>query len=191
MGKIGKSSAVRYVTIDSQRHRVRVPQAISDVVPWLRGKASLQCLGFPGPHGGVHVAPVGGRAAAIHDRVVASLERDPPTVDDVAAPLVELATFFAGAFPIDFRFERSSNRFSIVLTTSARKSGLLPSEGIITLVAVNEVLQLWPRDEWVRYQSTVNRNLERIGDRLDNGGDESGASETGPAVVKQQEPEGD
>lgn len=158
--------AVRHVTVDAKRHRIRIPQAISDVVPWLRKNASLQCIGFVGPFGGVHVAPVGSRAAAVYRQVKTRLKENPPTIDDIGKPVIELAAYFGAGFPLDFRFEESSTRFSIVLTKGARKMGILPATGTITLTAVNEVLQLWPKDEWMKHQNEVGRDFESLAMRL-------------------------
>jgi hypothetical protein len=159
-------SAVCHVEVNLERHRIRVPRAISTIVPWLKPEKGIECFGFPGPYGGVHVTPVGRRAEAIYERVRKVVEKEPPLMDDVASPVVRLAAFFAGSFPLDFRFEPSSKRYSIIITKAVRKCGLLPAAGLLTLVAVNEVLELWPKDEWAQHQRLTSRDLEIIASQL-------------------------
>jgi hypothetical protein len=112
-----------------------------------------------GPHGGIQIVPIGRRAIGIHRQVEVLLKAHPPTVDEVGSPLVQLAEFFAGTFPLDCSYEASSQRFSIILTEPARKPKLLPDAGVVALSAVNEVLVIWPKEQWVAY---ARRNADRL-----------------------------
>jgi len=84
---------------------------------------------------------------------------------DIVTARGELARYLAAGWLVKVHVEATSRRAGFSLPEEARKLGLVPSwssrsPSYVVAVALGETLEVWPSEQWTRYQRTLELDLE-------------------------------
>lgn len=149
------------VTVD-QYNRIRLPLDVGDVVRSVDVKGGkVECIGTPGPWGGVQLVP---RTEHEEHRrqLVKALGSALPSTSESPQKWVDVARFLATAWPIPVHVEAS--RISITLPEPPRRAQQLPEAGGIGLVfGFGEILEIWDAIRWHDHvRATAKRKVAAI-----------------------------
>lgn len=138
-----------FVQVDDA-NRVRVGQEVFAVVSWLKsGHEPIECVGMPGPAGGLQIEPV-----AVYEedlrRFRQSVGDRPPTARESGQAWMDVARLLATAWRLPVNIEAS--RISITLPEPARRSLLVPGAGGVAVVfGYGEILEVWDGARWIEH----------------------------------------
>jgi hypothetical protein len=129
-------------------NRIRVPLSeITTVVPWLKDESeSLDCVGTPGPAGGVQIEP---RAAqeTLARRYIEALGGSLVESSESGKQWVETARLLATGWRLVISVEKT--RINITLPEPMRKARLVPEAGALAVVfGFGEILEVWDAARW-------------------------------------------
>jgi len=155
------------VTVD-QYNRIRLPLDVGDIVSWVNAKpGKIECIGTPGPWGGVQLVP---RAEHEQDgrRLAKAIRGAPPSAAESSEKWVDVARFLATAWLIPVNVEAS--RISITLPEPPRRAQQLPQAGGTGLVfAFGEILEIWDAIKWHDHvRTTAKRKVAAISEALED-----------------------
>jgi hypothetical protein len=155
------------VTVD-QYNRIRLPLDVGDIVPWVSVKSSkLECIGKPGPWGGVQLAPLTDHHDDVR-RLAEAVADAPPSASESPQKWVELARFLATAWLIPIHVE--VNRISIHLPEPPRRAQQLPqSGGTVVVFGFGDILEIWDVLKWHDHvRETAKRKTAAISEALED-----------------------
>jgi DNA-binding transcriptional regulator/RsmH inhibitor MraZ len=154
-------------TVD-EKNRVRLPSEINVVVPWINlNSEQIECVGTPGPWGGIQVAPL-----ADHRRDVApfadAVAEMPPSASDSSHKWVEVARLLATAWPVSISVEASQIR--ITLPEPARRAQQVPQAGgVVVAFGLGNILEIWEAVQWHEHvRLTAKRKAAAILEALED-----------------------
>lgn len=155
------------VTVD-QYNRIRLPQEVREIVRWINVKdGNVECVGTPGPWGGVQLAP---RTEHERDarRLVKAIGAAPPSASESPQKWVDVARFLATAWLISVNVEAS--RISITLPEPPRRAQQLPEAGGTGVVfGFGEILEIWDAIRWHDHvRATAKRKIAAISEALED-----------------------
>jgi hypothetical protein len=155
------------ITVD-QYNRIRLPLDVGDVVSWVNVKpGKIECIGTPGPAGGVQLVP---RMEHEHDgrRLAKAMGGAPPSASESSQRWVDLARLLATAWIIPVNVE--ANRLSITLPEQPRRAQQLPQAGAAGLVfGFGEILEIWDAIKWHDHvRTTAKRKVAAISEALED-----------------------
>jgi len=155
------------VTVD-EYHRVRVSSEISNFVPWIDvSTKQIECVGAPGPSGGIQLVPRSEHLKQT-EPLVQALGDTLPSGPEAAQDWVEVARLLATAWPITLNVEAS--RVSITLPEAARRAKLVPQYGGIAVIfGFGGILEIWDALDWnAHVRLTAKRKVGAIADALED-----------------------
>lgn len=139
------------------RHRLRLPKEVADLVPWFVYGEDCEALGMPGPHRGLVV--LGPEAKRSRDSTLEQLEeRSPVMPDDLAGTEFSLALRLRLSWTVKIGVDAR-----LTLPREAREAGLVPSSptGTVAVAIVMGAIQIWGRgDVPVVLQALAAKRLE-------------------------------
>jgi len=139
------------------RNRLVLPRGIEIYVPWLVSKESIDCLGVPGPAGGLMVFSP--QALKEHRAMTAYLQQgEDLTPDQMGTAIFELTRYAMVALEITIGPDR---RFTLPL--AARDLGIVPvrPNDPVGLVASRGRMEVWRVSELlVQVQSSAGNRAE-------------------------------
>jgi hypothetical protein len=156
-----------------EKNRVRIAlDEINTVVPWIDVKTGqIECVGMPGPHGGVQVTPLTDHRQDVHPFADAVAET-PPSASESSQKWVDVARFLATAWLISINVE--ARRISITLPEPPRRAQQLPqSGGAVVVFGFGNILEIWDALKWhdhvrvtaKRKAAAISEALEDLGQR--------------------------
>jgi hypothetical protein len=131
-------------------NRVRVPLEIGTIVPWIDLNAGqIECVGMPGPSGGIQVAPL-----RDHRRDALSfaeaIKETAPSASESVQKWVDVARLLATAWPLTINIEAS--RISFTLPEAPRRAEQVPqSGGAVVVFGFGDILEIWDALKWHDY----------------------------------------
>ena len=152
-----------------QRHRIRLPVEINEIVPWLKdAKEPVESVAVPGPVGGVQVKPLAAYQSVVrrlNDAVAAS----PPSIDEASDDWVDVGRLLATAWPVSFSLERTP-RFTMTIPEDARRATLLPGAGgTVVVFAFGEVVEIWDAGKWYEHVRVIAKSrVERLDQAIED-----------------------
>lgn len=155
------------VTVD-QYNRVRLPRDVGSIVSWINVKpGKIDCIGTPGPWGGVQLVPRTEHEKDVR-RFVKAIGGALPRASESSSSWVDLARFLATAWLIPVNIEAS--RISVTLPEPARRARQLPKAGGTGLVfAFGEILEIWDAIRWHDHvRTTAKRKVAAVSEALDD-----------------------
>jgi hypothetical protein len=142
---------------DLERSRLVLPRGIEAYVPWLVFKEGLECLGVPGPAGGLVIFSPD--ALAEHRAKIAHLQGgEDLTPDQLGTSVFELTRYLMVAWEITIGPDR---RFTLPL--GARDLGIVPTgpSDPVALVAIRGRIEVWRVSEFLsQIQNSAIRRTE-------------------------------
>jgi DNA-binding transcriptional regulator/RsmH inhibitor MraZ len=143
------------------QNRVRIPIEIVGVVPWLKTDVpSLDCVGYPGPVGGIQVVP-SGVDQGIRRQFTRKLEGAIPRADESNHRWVDAARLLATSWKIVLSLEPS--RVTITLPEPVRRALELPgSGGSVVVFGLGEILELWDAVRWYEHVRRLANDRQTI-----------------------------
>jgi hypothetical protein len=147
--------------VESQ-FRIRLNKEAAEHVKWLQATKgfSANCIVRLGPNGQLLLLPNNEEAA--FQKLKSSLEKFPAKADDISAPWIELARYFATAWKVLCTFEETGKRFTFVLPKEARDLEIVPGENeVVVIFNTGEILEIWHGSKWVQHISKISSNLDR------------------------------
>jgi|GEM_PF-1625236 DNA-binding transcriptional regulator/RsmH inhibitor MraZ len=156
------------VTVD-EKNRVRLPLVeIRTVVPWIDLKTGqIECVGMPGPSGGIQVAPLTDYRQDVLPFAEAIAET-PPSVSESPQKWVEVARLLATAWLVPVSVEAS--RISITLPEPPRRAQQVPQAGgVVVVFGFGNILEIWDALKWHDHvRATANRKVAAISEALED-----------------------
>ncbi len=153
-------------------HRIRLPREIAGVVSWLDTQGDgIECVGVPGPEGGVQVQPLASHEDEVR-RMTEALAGTPPRFSEADQKWMDVSRLLATVWALTIRFE--SSRFSITVPEPPRRAQILPqSGGMVVVFGFGEILEIWDAAKWHEHVRAVAKRkaaalaeaLEDIGQR--------------------------
>ena len=155
-----------------EHNRVRLPLEIRSIVPWLKSESgAIECVGSPGPRGGVQIEPLATHEELRHGFIEA-LGHTPPLSLNSGHKWVETARLLATSWRMTVSIEKSQIR--ITLSEPIRRAQQLPGAGgIVVAFAFGEILEIWDAAKWHEHVrviaktklSAVSEAIEDLGHR--------------------------
>jgi hypothetical protein len=135
-------------------HRIRVPREIADVVSWLDAKGDgIECVGLPGPAGGMQIQPLGAHDDEVR-RITDALGGVPPSFSDADQKWMDTSRLLATVWALTIRFE--STRFSLTVPEPPRRAQILPQPGgMVVVFGFGEILEIWDAAKWHEHVRAV------------------------------------
>jgi DNA-binding transcriptional regulator/RsmH inhibitor MraZ len=155
------------VTVD-EKNRVRLPLEIGTVVPWIDLKAGqIECVGMPGPWGGIQVTPLTDRRQDVLPFAEAAADM-PPTSSESHQRWVEVARLLATAWLLPVNVEASQIR--ITLPESLRRAQQVPqSGGAVIVFGFGSILEIWDALKWHEHvRAVAKRKAAAISEALED-----------------------
>jgi hypothetical protein len=159
------------VTVE-QKNRVRLPLEISTVVPWIDPKpGQIECVGMPGPWGGIQIAPLTVYRQDLQPFADA-VAGTPPAASESPQKWVDVARFLATVWQVPINVEAS--RISFTVPEPPRRAQQLPqSGGAVVVFGFGDILEVWDALKWhdhvrataQRRGSAISEALEDLGQR--------------------------
>jgi hypothetical protein len=130
-----------------KQNRIRLNKDIQDVVSWLKtGPGPIDCIGTPGPAGGLQVEPFASHATQ-RSGFIATLGKTRPTSLESGERWIEAARLLASSWHITVNVE--SSRVSMNLPEPTRRLLRLPEVGsMIAVFGFGEILEIWDALMW-------------------------------------------
>jgi DNA-binding transcriptional regulator/RsmH inhibitor MraZ len=129
-------------------NRVRLPLTeVRVLVPWLKSESgSVDCVGTPGPAGGVQIEPF-----AAHETLGRSyteaLGATAAQSSEAGQKWVDMARLLATSWRITISIE--TGRINITLPEPMRRAQLIPPAGGLAVVfGFGEILEVWDAVKW-------------------------------------------
>jgi hypothetical protein len=134
------------LTVDPD-NRVRIPIEIRTLVPWISPEDSqIDCVGRPGPSGGIQVLPLANHLREVQAFAEAVGDK-PPTESESPGKWIEVARLLATFWPIVFNIE--ATRISITLPEPSRRAQQVPqSGGAVVVFGFGSILEIWDALKW-------------------------------------------
>jgi len=161
-----------WVLTVEDRNRVRLPLEITAVVPWIDLKTEpIECVGVPGPFGGIQVMPLADYQQDVLPFVEAVAEA-PPGASESHQKWVDVARLLATAWLLPVNVEAS--RITITLPEPARRAQQVPqSGGSVVVFGFGNILEIWDAVKWhdhvraaaKRRAAAIAEALEELGQR--------------------------
>jgi len=149
-------------------NRIRLPLEIRTVVPWIDKKAGqIECVGMPGPSGGIQIAPL-----ADHRQDVLPLAEavagTPLSASESSEKWVEVARLLATAWLV--RVDVEATRISITLPEPPRRAQQVPQSGGVAVVfGFGNMLEIWDALKWHDHvRETAQRRVAAISEALED-----------------------
>jgi DNA-binding transcriptional regulator/RsmH inhibitor MraZ len=155
------------VTVD-QYNRIRLPLDVCDIVRWVNPKSEkLECIGTPGPWGGVQLVPLTDHQADVQ-RLAEAIADAPPSASESSQEWVDVARFLATAWLIPIHVE--ANRISITLPEPPRRAQQLPAfRGTAVVFGFGNILEIWDALKWHDHvRATAKRKAAAISEALED-----------------------
>ncbi len=159
------------VTVDPY-NRIRLPRDVADIVRWLDVRSEkLECIGTPGPWGGVQLAPLTDHQDDVQ-RLAEAIAGAPPSASESNQKWVDVARLLATAWHIPIHVEAS--RISITLPEPPRRAKQLPESGDpVVVFGFGDILEIWDALQWhdharataKRKAAAISAALEDLGQR--------------------------
>lgn len=121
------------------RHRLRLPKEISELLPWHTAGEACDVLAMPSPHGGLVV--LSPEARDLRDRTLQQLEEEQPLVPETLA-----SVDFARALRLRISWTvRIGPDQRFTLPSDARDAGLVPAspDAKVAVAVVMGAIQVW------------------------------------------------
>jgi DNA-binding transcriptional regulator/RsmH inhibitor MraZ len=155
------------VTVD-ENNRVPLPLEIRDVVPWIDVKTGqIECVGMPGPSGGIQVAPL-----TVHRQEVLAfaeaIAETAPSPSESPQKWVDVARLLATAWLMPVSIEAS--RIRITLPEPPRRAQQVPqSGGTVVVFGCGNILEIWDALKWHDHvRVTAKRKVAAISEALED-----------------------
>lgn len=151
-----------------KENRVRLPLDIRTVVPWIDLKiGQIECVGMPGPSGGVQIFPLANYRQA-KQSLVEAIAETPPSASESSEKWVDVARFLATAWLIPINVEAS--RISFTLPEPPRRAQQLPqSGGAVVVFGFGNILEIWDALKWHDHvRATAERRAAAISEALED-----------------------
>jgi DNA-binding transcriptional regulator/RsmH inhibitor MraZ len=155
------------VTVD-EYNRVRLPLEVRTVVPWIDLKTGqIECIGMPGPSGGIQVAPLTDHRQDVLPFAEAISEMT-PSASESPRKWVDVARLLATAWLFPVNIEAS--RISITLPEPPRRSQQVPqSGGAVVVFGFGNILEIWDALKWHDHvRATAKRKAAAISEALED-----------------------
>jgi DNA-binding transcriptional regulator/RsmH inhibitor MraZ len=155
------------VSVD-EYNRVRLPLEIRTVVPWIELKTGqIECIGMPGPWGGVQVTPLTDHRQDVR-RFTDAVAETPPSASESPQEWVNVARFLATAWLVPINIEAS--RISITLPEPPRRALQVPqSGGAVVVFGFGDILEIWDALKWHDHvRGTAKRRAAAISEALED-----------------------
>ena len=155
------------VTVD-EKNRVRLPREVGAVVPWIDLKArQIECVGMPGPWGGMQVAPLTDHRQDLLPFAEAVAEVR-PSASESPLKWVDVARLLATAWLLPVNVETS--RVSITLPESPRRAQQVPQAGgVVVVFGLGNILEIWDALKWHEHvRTTAKRKAAAISEALED-----------------------
>lgn len=155
------------VTVD-QYNRIRLPLHVGEIVRWVDVKGGkIECIGTPGPWGGVQLVPLKEHEDEAR-RLTKALGSALPSGSESPQRWVDVARFLATAWPITVNVEAS--RLSITLPEPPRRAQQLPEAGGIGLIfGFGEILEIWDAIRWHEHvRTTAKRKVAALSEAIED-----------------------
>jgi|HubBroStandDraft_3_1064219.scaffolds.fasta_scaffold34323_1 hypothetical protein len=150
----GTPYRVWQVEVESS-NRIRLALAeVRAVVPWIKGESEpIDCVGIPGPAGGVQIEPV-----AAHETLgrsyIEALGEAPAQSSESGRTWVEMARLLATRWRIAISVE--SGRINFTLPEPLRRAKQVPEAGGLAVVfGFGEILEVWDAAKWHDHVRTI------------------------------------
>lgn len=155
------------VSVD-EYNRIRLPLEIGTLVPWIdRKSGQVECVGMPGPWGGVQLAPLTDHRQDVQ-RLAEAIADTPPSASESSQKWVDVARFLATAWLFTIHVE--ANRISITLPEPPRRAQQLPQSGAAAVVfCFGEIVEIWDALKWYDHiRATAKRKAAAISEALED-----------------------
>ena len=150
-------------------NRVRLPlDEIRSVVPWINLEArQIECVGIPGPAGGVQVARLTDYRQDVAP-FAATIAQIPPTESESSHKWMDVVRLLATAWLIPINIETS--RISITLPESLRGAEQVPQAGQAAVIfGAGNILEIWDSRKWHDHvRETAKRKGPAIAEALED-----------------------
>jgi DNA-binding transcriptional regulator/RsmH inhibitor MraZ len=144
-----------------RQNRIRVKKDIQDVVPWLkRAPGSIDCIGTPGPAGGLQVEPSISHET-LRREFVTALGNTAPTSMESSESWVDATRLLASSWRVTVSLERS--RVSLTLPEPTRRLLRLPEiGGMVVVFGFGEILEIWDAVAWHEHVRRLAKNKQSL-----------------------------
>lgn len=135
------------VTVE-KNNRVRLPlDEISAVVRWIDVKTGpIECVGMPGPWGGIQLAPLTEHRQDVRPFIEAT-QGTPPDASESSESWVDVARLLATSWLIPISIE--ANRISFTLPEPPRRGHQVPGAGArVVVYGFGNILEIWDAAKW-------------------------------------------
>jgi len=155
------------VTVEG-KNRVRLPLEISTVVPWIDPTpGQIECVGMPGPWGGVQIVPLTDHQHDVQPFADAMAETTPSTSESPQT-WVDVARFLATVWQVPVNVE--ANRISLTLPEPPRRAQQLPQPGgAVVVFGFGSILEIWDALKWHEHvRAMARRKVSAISEALED-----------------------
>lgn len=167
-GPAGQPPFLTWVVTVDEYNRVRLPLELCSVVTWVEFKTGqIECVGMPGPSGGIQVAPLTEHRNEVLPFYEAVAEQ-PPSGSESHQRWVDVTRLLATVWPIKLNIEAS--RISITLPEPARRAQQVPqSGGAVVVFGFGSILEIWDALKWHDHvRTTARRKAVAISEALED-----------------------
>jgi DNA-binding transcriptional regulator/RsmH inhibitor MraZ len=157
-----------WVLTVEEKNRVRLPREITTVVPWIDLKTEqTECVGVPGPFGGIQVMPLADYQQDVQPFADAIVEM-PPRASESPQKWVDVARLLATAWLVPVNVE--AGRITITLPEPPRRAYQVPQSGAAVVVfGFGNILEIWDALKWHDHvRATARRRATAISEALED-----------------------